>query len=322
MQLLTLSNFAQALEKTRRPYQANYYAFYSSLWDAVTLDPALMMIPVDDHMAHRGDGVFETFKCVNGAAYLLEAHLSRLLRSAAAIGITFPGGKEAIREKVLAVMKTAAKPDCSVRVLLSRGPGSFGADPASSIGSVLYIAIYALGRPFMLKHPEGARVCRSRIAQKPSDFVIIKTCNYLPNALMKEEARLLDVDFTVGFDDKGFMTEGAVENFGIVSKSGRLTFPPLDTILPGTTMLRAADLAQHLEEKGLINGVTFQQITYNDMLEAREILIVGTTLNAVAVVQFEGRTVGTGKPGPVWEALNRLLVRDIEENATLRTPFM
>ncbi len=322
MQTLDTSTFTQALEKTRRPYQADYYAFYSSLWDAVTFDPALMLIPVDDHVAHRGDGVFETFKCVNGAAYLLEAHLSRFHRSASGICISFPGGKAAIREKVIAVMKAAGKADCSVRLLLSRGPGSFGADPASAIGAVLYIAVYALGKPFMVKHPEGARACRSRIPQKHADFATIKTCNYLPNALMKEEARLLDVDFTVGFDDNGFMTEGAVENVGIVSKTGRLTFPPLDTILPGTTMLRAADLARSLEEKGLISGVTFQQITYKDMLEAREILIVGTTLNAVAVVQFEGRTVGTGTPGPVWEALNSLLVCDIESNPALRTPFM
>ena len=30
-------------------------AFYSSLCDAITTDPALASIPVDDHMVHRGE---------------------------------------------------------------------------------------------------------------------------------------------------------------------------------------------------------------------------------------------------------------------------
>lgn len=322
MQTIELSNLAEVLERTRRPYQADYYAFYSSLWDGITFDPALMLLPVDDHVVHRGDGVFETFKCVGGAAYNLEAHLERLQHSAYAISLRFRGGKDAIREKVMAVMKAAGKPDCSVRILLSRGPGSLGVDPASSAGSVLYVVVYASGTPFMETHPEGASVGRSRIPPKHGDFATVKNCNYLPNALMKEEARRFGVDYMVGFDEKGYMTEGAAENFGIVSKSGRLIFPPLDTVLAGTTMLRVAELAQGLEENGLLKGIVFHPIHSDDVLQAREILIAGTTINVVSVARYEGRTVGTGRPGPVWEALNKLLLRDIERNELMRTRFM
>lgn len=40
-----------------------------------------MLIPIDDHMVHRGDGVFEAFKCVDGNIYQLDAHIDRLKNS-------------------------------------------------------------------------------------------------------------------------------------------------------------------------------------------------------------------------------------------------
>ncbi|MCF7839112.1 MAG: hypothetical protein K9N49_10840, partial [Candidatus Marinimicrobia bacterium] len=41
-----------------------FFAFYSSLIEAIVTEPALMVVAVDDHLTHRGDGVFESLKCV------------------------------------------------------------------------------------------------------------------------------------------------------------------------------------------------------------------------------------------------------------------
>ena len=38
----------------------NYLAFYSSRLGGITLDPALMVVPMDDHLVHRGHAVFDT----------------------------------------------------------------------------------------------------------------------------------------------------------------------------------------------------------------------------------------------------------------------
>ena len=43
-------------------------------------DPRLMTIPLDDHLVHRGDGVFEALAIVGGKVYQLDAHLARLKR--------------------------------------------------------------------------------------------------------------------------------------------------------------------------------------------------------------------------------------------------
>ena len=51
-------DFAAFCRANRPAYHAGYYAMYSSWWDGITTDPNLMVVPADDHMVHRGDGLF------------------------------------------------------------------------------------------------------------------------------------------------------------------------------------------------------------------------------------------------------------------------
>lgn len=46
-----------------------------------------MQIPIDDHMVHRGHGVFDTCILIDGYLYQLDAHIKRLLSSAEKAGI-------------------------------------------------------------------------------------------------------------------------------------------------------------------------------------------------------------------------------------------
>lgn len=321
MKLITADAYLDRLRASEVPGAVPYYLFYSSLMDGYVTDTALMQVPFHDHLTHRGDGVFETLKCVNGAVYNLDAHLHRMQRSAHAIGLGFRKGFDAIRKLILEALELAAQPMCSVRVVLSRGPGGMGVAPAESAGSALYILVYGAGMPFMHRHPEGATLRKSLVLPKQPYMASIKTCNYIPNALMKAEAMLHGVDFVVGVDDQGHITESATENVGIVSKSGRLVFPTPDTVLPGTTMIRVAELAQACEPE-LVKGVVFRSIREAELDEAREILVVGTTWNVASVVQYNGRPVGDGTPGPVGRALDQLLERDTLENADLRVRYM
>ena len=62
-----------------------YRAFYSSELGGIVTDPALMVVPIDDHMVHRGHAVFDTAILVEGQLYELDSHLDRFLRSAAQV---------------------------------------------------------------------------------------------------------------------------------------------------------------------------------------------------------------------------------------------
>ena len=85
----------RALTRLRESVHAkasNFYAMYSSVLGGIVTDPALMVLPLDDHMVHRGHAVFDTATLTHGMLYQLDPHLDRLIRSAdgARIPLPFP----------------------------------------------------------------------------------------------------------------------------------------------------------------------------------------------------------------------------------------
>ena len=106
----------------RQPVQ--YWAFYSSQIGGIVTDPALMVIPFDDHMVHRGHGIFDTAGLVEGRIYDLEAHLDRFLLSAERSKLRLPGSRDEMREIVIQTTAASGRRDGSIRYWLSSGPGS------------------------------------------------------------------------------------------------------------------------------------------------------------------------------------------------------
>jgi hypothetical protein len=82
--------FWERLKELARPGEENFLAFYDHRLGAIFTNPRLMLIPLDDHLVHRGDGVFEALRFEDGAIYQLDEHLRRLERSAGAIGLPLP----------------------------------------------------------------------------------------------------------------------------------------------------------------------------------------------------------------------------------------
>jgi 4-amino-4-deoxychorismate lyase len=57
-------------------------------------DPKMMVVPLDDHLVHRGHGVFDTANVADGKVYGLNFHLDRLLLSAERAKIPLPQNGE------------------------------------------------------------------------------------------------------------------------------------------------------------------------------------------------------------------------------------
>jgi hypothetical protein len=70
-----------ALRQTVHGKAANFYAMYSSVLGGIVTDPALMVLPLDDHMVHRGHAVFDTATLTHGMLYQLDPHVDRLIKS-------------------------------------------------------------------------------------------------------------------------------------------------------------------------------------------------------------------------------------------------
>jgi branched-subunit amino acid aminotransferase/4-amino-4-deoxychorismate lyase len=308
---LSRSEVFEVLDRLRRPYHADYLAMYSSFYGGIVREPALMLVPVDDHVVHRGDGVFETAKCIAGRLYQLGPHLERLAASAAAIALRLPAPVEEIARIVAATVRAGASPDCFVRILVTRGPGGFTPSPFECPASQLYVVAYRSAPYDEALFERGVSVVSSRIPVKPGIFANIKSCNYLPNVLMKKEAAERGAQYGLAVDERGFLAEGAAENFVLVSAAGELLFPRFERILHGITVSRVAELApaHGLGEPGFVD------LRLEDAFAAREMILLGTSFDALPVVELDGRPIGDGRPGAVFRRVREMLTRDIAANA-------
>jgi branched-chain amino acid aminotransferase len=278
-----------------------------------------MLVPIDDHLVHRGDGVFDVIRCVGGKIYQMEAHLRRLERSAKSIALTLPPQYEEIREIISTLVRKGGQRDCIVRIIVSRGPGSFTTNPYDCVSSQLYIVIIPYRHPPDECYQVGIPIVTSRVPIKKAFFATIKSCNYLQNVLMKMEAIDEGCEYAIALDDEGFLAEGSTENVGIVSEDRILRFPGFEKTLAGITVERIFELSHTLVDEGLIRGVQFSKITMDEARRSSEMVLTGTSINILPVVQLDGKTIGNGSPGPVYGLLSEMLLEDMTMNDDLLT---
>jgi branched-chain amino acid aminotransferase len=318
---LPILSFDQVIDRLlsmKKNYFPQYLALYSSWYGGIVTDPALMLLPLDDHMVHRGDGVFEVFKCTDWNIYALARHLDRMKRSMKASYLELPVSEERLIEIIRDTVLAGNNGNCLVRLFVSRGPGSFSANPYETVGSQLHVMVtsYEPGDP--MKYEKGVKLVTTSVPIKKDLFATMKNCNYLPNVLMKKEAVDRGADYPVSLDEEGFLAEGATENIGIVSKKGEFLIPRFSRILQGITVTRAMELAQGLAGSQ-ITLASEADISPDQAYDAAEMMVFGTTIDVLPAVEFDGKKIGTGGPGPVYMRLKELMERD-RQNPEMLTP--
>ncbi len=300
--------YLERLLQAPRPGLGEVLAFYDHRVGVIGTDPRLMLLPLDDHMVHRGDGVFETMKFVNRKLYQLEPHVERLMFSAQSIFLEPPCPWSDLKAMIVEVAGATAEEQGMVRVLLGRGPGGFGIDARECPRASLYIIVYKLHPRPEEVYVQGVTSSRCSMPAKSGLMAKIKSVNYLPNVLMKREAVESGCDYSLCFDDQGFLAEGAVENVCIVDAQGRLIVPELTNALTGTTLMRALDAV-----KGDV-PIIFRKVAENDIYLAREVILLGTTIDALSVVRFNKKPIHDVRPGPVSKRMRQFLMQDLQDN--------
>jgi 4-amino-4-deoxychorismate lyase len=300
-----------SLRALRERQPVKYTAFYSSQLGGVVTDPALMVIPFDDHMVHRGHGIFDTASIVDGKIYDLDAHLDRFIRSAERSNLTLPASREQMREIVIQTTAVSGRRDGAIRYWLSSGPGSLELSPAPGAEPGFFVMIFAgLSYPDRW-YSEGLKVMTTTLPIKPPLYAITKSTNYLPNVLMQMEAKKAGVDNGVFLDASGNVGESSNMNAAFVTADGVFRHPKFDSILSGCTSLRLLELAPALVKQGVIAGVEVCDIPVATARAAREMMLIGSSIKVASIVEWDGAKIGDGRPGPVAKALLALLEDDM-----------
>lgn len=316
LSVLSADDVLAGLRGLRTKQPVKFSAFYSSQLAGIVTDPALMVIPFDDHMVHRGHGIFDTAGLVNGRIYDLEAHLDRFLGSAERSRLRLAGSREDMREIIVRTTAASGLRDGAIRYWLSSGPGSLELSPAAGAEPGFFVMVFG-GLSYPARwYAEGLRVMTTTYPIKPPLYAITKATNYLPNVLMQMEAKEAGLDNGVFIDERGFVGESSNMNVAFVMNDGVLRHPKFERVLPGCTSLRLLELAHRLVGR-VLTGVEVCDIPVAAARGAREMVLLGSSVKVAPIVEWDGQPIGDGKPGPAAKALLELLERDMREGERL-----
>jgi 4-amino-4-deoxychorismate lyase len=310
LRMLTADDVVAKLRELRARQPVKYWAFYSSQLGGIVTDPALMVLPFDDHMVHRGHGIFDTAGIENGKIYDLEAHLDRFIRSAQNSKLKLPTRNE-MRDIIVRTTAASGQRQGSIRYWASAGPGSLGLTPAAGAEPGFFVMISAgLGYPDTW-YTQGLRMMTTTYPIKPPLYAVTKSVNYLPNVLMQMEALELGLDNGIFIDAAGNVGESSNMNVAFIMADGTLKHPKFDHILSGCTSLRLLELAKTLKAQGRLKDVQVCDVPVAEARAAREMLLIGSSVKVAPIVEWDRKPIGDGKPGPLARVLREMLQEDM-----------
>lgn len=312
------------LQNEARDYRfKSFRSMYSSAFGGITTEVAAMTVPLDDHMVHRGHSVFDTCILVNWHLYELDAHLDRFLRSAAKAKITPPFDRATIREILVQTVAAGKCQNGILRYWMSVGRGDFDLSAKNCTEALLYASLVEEN---VLEEgaPDGVKLITTTVPIKDKLFATVKSTNYLPNALVAREAEEKGASVGIWLDEEGNVAEGQNMNVGFLTTEGELLLPTFDRILSGCTAQRVLHLVPELVKENAIpglKGLRLRKIPEAEARKAKEMMLIMSGWLILPVVEWDGKPVGNGKPGPVSQALLRCLQQDMLAGpSALRTP--
>jgi branched-chain amino acid aminotransferase len=259
------------------------------------------------HTLHYGLGVFEGIRCYAGAdgraaIFRLAEHVDRLFGSAHILDIQIPFSREAITQACIDTVRVNQLSSCYIRPLVFLGDGEMG---LAAVHNPVRVAIIVWSWGAYL----GEEGIRNGVRLKTSSFqrMHVNTHmtkakavgNYVNSILAALEARRGGYDESMMLDTDGFVAECSGENIFIV-RGGRVKTTPPTSILAGITR---DTVQQLLRDQGIETAEL--RFTRDEAYLADEALMTGTAAEVTPVREIDDRRIGSGRPGPMTQELQR-----------------
>ena len=255
-----------------------------------------------------GDAVYEVTAVLDGRLVDFDGHLARLDRSLGEIEIPRPMPDEGLREVHETLIAENRVDEGIVYLEISRGPAERDfAYPPTSFPTVV---AFTQSRP-IVDHPQAelgvSVITIPDIRWKRRD---IKSTSMLAQVMGKQEAKRQGA-YEAWMVEDGAVTEGTSSSAFIVDEDGVLRTQPLGPhILPGVTRRAILRLAR---EDGVF--IAERPFSVEEAYSAREALMTAASAFVLPIVTIDGRTIGTGEPGPIARAFRAHYIA--EARATL-----
>jgi branched-chain amino acid aminotransferase len=278
-------------------------------------------ISVFDHGFLYGDGVFEGIRVYDGNVFRLDEHVARLYMSARTIGLVIPMGVEEMTQAVLETVAANERRDAYIRLVVSRGSGDLGIDPAKCPRACVIVIVASISLYPEQVYTEGIQLVTSSVRRIPMECLDprVKSLNYLNNIMAKLQAKASGCFEAIMLNAEGFVAECTGDNIFMV-REGVLETPDLmQGALGGVTRGAVLDMARRAHIP-----VHEGRLALYDFYNAGESFLTGTAAELIPVVRIDGRPIADGRPGPITRqllaAFRELRVQDGRKVTYASTP--
>jgi D-alanine transaminase len=252
-------------------------------------------VSIDDRGFQFGDGVYEVIRTYRGVAFELAAHLARLERSVKELNLIQPYSRSQWTQWIQQGLSQAGYQESKVYIQITRGIAPRDHAFPLGISPTVVMTIREL-------RPLSVQVRQDGVTARTCDDLRwgrcdIKSVNLLGNVLAREEARKAGVFEAILVKD-GLVTEGSLSNVMAVQSGTIITAPEGPRILSGVTRTVVLELARKEEIP-----VEERFLSLDALYGADEVFLTGTTLEVLGVVRIDGKTIGSGQPGPITKTL-------------------
>lgn len=278
------------------------YAFLNGRF----LPAAQAAIPLTDAGFVLGTTVAEQLRTFRGRIYRTQEHLDRLWHSLELLEVE-PAITRAemagVAEELVARNHRLLHPDDDLGVSIVVTPGPYRAYGGPGVGQPL-VGLHTYALPFHLwaeKYRHGQHLCTTNIEQVPARCWPreVKCRSRMHYYLADHRAAALDSGArAVLLDEQGHVTEASTANLLLYTACTGLISPPRSTVLPGISLATVAELAAQLDIP-----FTERSILPADLAAADEVLLSSTPLCLLPATHFNGRAIGSGAPGPIFQRL-------------------
>ncbi len=250
-----------------------------------------------------GDGIYEVIPSYSGQLVGFAPHIERMNNGMKEIGINFDWSVDQWRDVANTLAEKNDGDNLGIYLHVSRGTDSkrFHAYPDDVAPTVFAFAFEIPAAPVADKvKAKGYKVSTTRDLRW--ERCHIKSTALLGNVMHFQHGFERGSNETLLFNANNELTEASACNAYIV-KDGVIATPPLDNqILPGITRFMLLDI---LKKDGSLK-VEERIVTMDEVHNADEVWVTSSSKEIAAVVEVDGKPVGNGKVGDVWQAAQAL----------------
>lgn len=275
--------------------------------DGLFVPRAAARVSILDRGLLMGDAIYEVVRVHNGRIFLPDRHFARMEQGLTALRIPVPFSAAEFADICAELARRNCVASGLVYLQVSRG----AADRTHLIPRDIAPTVVGFSRsarvPFWAQSPGGVKaITTPDLRWGRCD---LKTTMLLPNSLAKQEARDAGAYEAILVSDAGVVREGSSTNVFAWWDGVLGTHPLTRNLLPGITRAMVLELAARL---GISMAEEF--FTVDQLMDAEEVFLTGTTTDVCPVVAIDGKPVGTGAPGPVARRLMAGFAEIMERN--------